>query len=119
EIDAVHVRDLELAARRGLEPGCDIYDVGIVEVETGHGIARLRLLRLLLDAERAAAFVEFDDAVAVRVVHRIGENGGTVLSLDPAHHERPEIVPKKNVVAQDEGNAVAADEVAANDEGLR
>ena len=54
EIGAVDVGDLEFAARRRLEAGGDVDHLLVVEIEPGHGPVRLRLLRLLLDRDRAA-----------------------------------------------------------------
>jgi hypothetical protein len=55
QVAALHVRevdvgDLELAARRRLQRARDVHHVGVVEVEAGHGVMRLRPRRLLLDS---------------------------------------------------------------------
>src|SRR5262249_16084690 len=56
EIGAVDVGDLEFAAAGWLDRRRNVDDVVVVEIEAGHGEVRFRLLRLLLDRARAAAF---------------------------------------------------------------
>ena len=73
QVAPVHVRDLELAARRGGEPRRDARHLPVVEVEARHRIARLGMRGLLLDAHRAAALVELHHAVALRILHRVRE----------------------------------------------
>jgi hypothetical protein len=76
-------------------------------------------LRLLLDAERPAAGIELDHPVALRILHRIGEHGRAALALDALLHERNQVVPEEDVVAEDQRDAVAADEIAPEGERLR
>src|SRR5262249_1776008 len=74
EVAAVYVGDLELTARRGLQLADNVVHALIVEVEPGDGVTRLGFARLLLDGDRAPAPIEFDDAIAFGILHRIGEN---------------------------------------------
>src|SRR5690606_35565374 len=66
QVPAVHVRDLELAALGGLKRGRDVRYALVVEVEAGDGVVGAGPRGLLLDPDRAAAVVEFDDAVPLR-----------------------------------------------------
>src|SRR4029079_10425727 len=91
----------------------------VIEVKAGYGVARFRLLRLFFDAERAAAVVELDDAVALGIFHRVGEYRCALLAGARAVDERHEFVAEEDVVAQNEGGAPVADEIAPDEEGLR
>ena len=76
EIDVVDRRDLQLAARRGLDRRGDVDDVIVVEIKAGDGPVGLRLLRLFLDRSAPGrCAVEADDAIALRIVDMIGEYG--------------------------------------------
>ena len=90
------------------------HDLIVVEVEAGHGVVRARVLGLLLDGERTTVGVELDDTVALR-----GRSPGSrrpprrLLQLGRAlSQERAEAVTVEDVVAQDQADRVAADEVA-------
>ena len=67
----------------GFEVGGHVEHAVVVEVEPGDRVGRLRLRRLLLEADRAARLVELDDAVALRVAHAVGEHGGARLRAAP------------------------------------
>src|SRR5581483_4982256 len=88
-------------------------------VQASDRVARLRLVRFLLDAERAALGVELDHAIAAGIIDWIGEHGGAALAVQSLAHDRHEVVAKEDVVAEDQRNAVAADELSADEECLR
>ena len=95
----------DLAARRRLERSSDVEHLIVVEIQAGHRIAGLGVLRLFLQADRAAVRVEFDHAVAFRVLHGIGKYGragcvGPGLRSRALHLLR-EIVAIEDIVAQD------------------
>jgi hypothetical protein len=48
QISAINVGDFQLAARRRFEMGGDVEHLVVVEIQTGHGVVRPRLVRLLL-----------------------------------------------------------------------
>ena len=120
EVHPVEVGNLELAARGGRDPLGALGHVARVEIEAGDGVARLRVLRLLLDGDRAALRVELHDAEALRVVHVVAEDGrpprGRVRR--GAAEVAGEAVAEEDVVAQHERAGVARDEGLADDEGL-
>jgi hypothetical protein len=118
QVREVHVGDLELAARRRLEPGRDLEDAVVVEVEPGHRVVRPRLLRLLLEPDGAAARVELHDAVALGIAHAIGEDGRAALATCGVGEQCGQAVAVEDVVAEGEGHAVPAHEVASDQEGL-
>src|SRR5579862_565681 len=49
QVSPVDIRDLEFAARTGLQRFRNLYNLVIVEIETGHGVTRFCLFRLFLD----------------------------------------------------------------------
>mgnify|MGYP000172639273 CR=1 FL=1 len=118
EVSLIDVGDLELAARAGLEVFGDVDDAVVVEVEAGDGVAALGLDGLLFEADGAAVLVEFDDAVALGIVHRVGEDGGAVAAGAGGAQAAGEVVAVEEVVAEHEGAGAVADEVFADDEGL-
>ncbi len=118
EVRAVDVGDLELPAGRRLEPGRDVDDPVVVEVEPGHREARARLGRLLLDLPRAAVGAERHHPVARGIAHPVGEHGGPGRARDRGLERHRQVVPVEDVVAQGQGHRVLADELAADDEGL-
>ena len=64
---AVEIGDLQLAARRRLEPGGDVAHGVVVKIQAGYREVGTRFGRLLLDAEGGAVAGELDHAVALRV----------------------------------------------------
>jgi hypothetical protein len=119
EIRAVDVGDLELAARGRLEIARDVEHAVVVKVEPGDRVARLRHLRLFLEAHDAPGRVELRDAVALGVGDRIREHGRSVLLRGRALELHLQVVAVEDVVAEHQRRVVAADEVAADHERLR
>src|SRR5206468_5573079 len=119
EIGAVDVGDLELAPGRRLQRGGDVDDLIVVEIQPRYCIRRFGGRGLFLDADRASFTVELDDAVALRIPDQVPEHGGAHL----ARRGRPDVIGEvravKNVVAQSEGHAVAANEPSSDHKGLR
>ena len=66
----------------------------------------------------AGVGVELDDAVALGVVHRVGEDGGRRRPGAWRAQAAGEVVAVEEVVAEHQGAGVVADEVGADDEGL-
>ena len=62
------------AARRMLER--DVDHMMIVKIKSSDCIFRFRLLRLLFQAECSTIAVKFHNSVALRIVHRVGEDLG-------------------------------------------
>ena len=63
EVPAVHVGDLELAARGGFERFGDGDDLRVVEVDAGDGVARLGLRGLFFERDGFAGGVKLDHAM--------------------------------------------------------
>src|SRR5262245_5471517 len=118
EVRLVDVRDLQLAAVRGLEVAGDLHHLLVVEVQARDGPARPRVEWLLLYAERAEVAVELDDAVALRVVDLVGEDIGTFLEAGGAGEEVLEVVAVEEVVAEDQAAGAAGEEFVPDEERL-
>ena len=73
---------------------------------------------LLDDVDRLPGVVELDHAVLARLADVIGEDGGAVLARRGVGEFGAQAMAVKNVVAEDERDAVAADEVAAENKGM-
>jgi len=63
--------------------------------------------------------IETDDSVCFGVVDLIGEDGGTGFLVHGVADEAGKVLTVEDVVAEDEGGGVGADEVFADDESLR
>src|SRR6476469_5589816 len=118
EIDAVDVGNLELAARRRLQRGGDLYHVVVVEVEAGYGEIRLRMSGLLFDGDGAPPAIQLDDPVGFRRAHGIAEDGCAGAAQAGARQRLGQGVAVEDMVAEDESHPVGADEIGADDEGI-
>ena len=117
----VHARDFELPAGAGLDPLGDLDDLVGVEVEADDRVVALRVRGLFFDAQAVAPAVEFGDAVALGVGDPVAKDGG-LLGFPGVFHrllqQLDKAVAVENVVAEDHADAVVADEVLADEEGL-
>ena len=77
EVAFVDVGDFELAAGRWADVGGDVADLLVVKVQAGHRIVGRRVPGLFLDADGTLLRIELDHAVALGVVHMVGEHAGT------------------------------------------
>ena len=114
QVFQIDVRDLELAARRGLEVVRDLHHVIVIEIQAGDDIIRLGVARLFLDRDRAALLIELDHTERPRVVHIVAEH-----TRAPAQRKRLVQIAFKirrieDVVAQHEAHVVRADELLAD-----
>ena len=103
----------------GLSEAAMLDDLVVVEVEAGDGVARLGLFRLFFQADGAARAVELNDAVALRVFDRIGEDGGACFERGGRLKLAGEALAVEDVVAENQALGDVADEVVADEEGLR
>ena len=77
-----------------------------------------RIVKLGSRGPRTAGGVHFDDAVAGGVLDGVGEDGGAGGLRGSAGEHLQEALAVEDVVAEDEGDGIVADEFAADDEGL-
>jgi hypothetical protein len=118
EVVVVDVGDLELAARRRLQPGGDVDDLVVVHVQAGDREVRLRHRRLLLDGEDFCSSKTPRHAVALGILHLIAEERAAAELGDLFLQHPGEAVAVEDVVAEGEADVVGADELAADDERL-
>ena len=118
EVVRIDVGDLELATSRGCQRLGHIDHVGVVEVEPGDGEVRLGLRRLLLDVGRLSLGVEADDAVGGGIAHVVAEDRGPVEALDRRLELLADPFAVEDVVAQDQADPIAGDELLADQERL-
>ena len=74
QIKPVQVRDFELATWRWLELPGQFHHLAIVEIESRNGIVALGFRGLFFQRQHLAGCIEFSHAIALGVVHVIGEN---------------------------------------------
>ncbi len=113
----IDVGDLELAARRARQRRGDIANIGVIEIESGHRPVRARLTGFLDDRHRLVAGIELDHTVGRRIADPIGVDHGA-LAPCAALGDRRQRIAVEQIVAQDQPDAIAADEVATDDEDL-
>ena len=79
------------------------------------------MLRLFLHAEHLAVLVELHDAKAFRVLHIVAKHGAAAFVFrigSGGLEDLGEAVAVEDVIAQDHGAAVVANELFAQNEGL-
>lgn len=121
QVHLVERRDLQLAARGGLDPMRLGGDVARVEVQAGDGVGALGALGLLFDGYGPALRIELHDAEALGVVHVVAEDRGAARLgvLDGARQVARKAVAVEDVVAEHQRARLAGDELLADGEGLR
>src|SRR6185437_1758036 len=110
---------LELAPRRGRERAGDLDDAAIVEIKPDHRPGRARVRRLLLERQDALLAIELDDAVALGIADAIAEDGGARRSPRRLTHHLRQPVAIDHIVAEHESRALAGEQIAADEKGLR
>lgn len=118
EVGLVDVSNLEFTTGRWLYRLRDIDDILVVEIESRHGEIRLRLGWLLIETHGLALLVELDNAVALGVADVVGKDRRAVRLRGRALHHDGEVGAVEDVVAQDEGTALAREEFLADQECL-
>ena len=118
QVDAVDVGDLELPARRWPDRLRDGHHLVVVEIQPRHGVVRLRVPGLFLDVDGAVLGIEADHAVALGVLHVIGEHRGAV-GLERGRLQFPaQPAAVEDVVAEHETDRPVAHELLADQESL-
>src|ERR1700677_2744529 len=100
QIPPVHIRNLELPARRRLQPFCHSHHLRVVKINSRHCIARLRLQRLLFNRNSPSLPVELHHAIPLRIEYRIGKHRSTVRTRSRLLQSLREVMSVKDVVAQ-------------------
>ena len=119
EVLAIDVGDFEFAAGAGLEMAADIDDLRIVDVEAGDGELAFGVGRFFFEGEGLASGGEFDDAVAFGIFDLVAEDAGTGGGFDEVEGLAKEVeFSVEDVVTEDQGDGILADEFFADEEGL-
>ena len=119
EVMAVHVGDLELAARRGLERGGNIEDAVVVKVQPRDGVVGPRPRGLFFDANGALLTIKLDHTVALRIRNTIRKDRGAAGACVRALQLHGQVMAVEDVVAKDKDACILAHKAAAQNESLR
>ena len=112
----VHIRDFQLAPGGRFHRFGDIYNMPVVKIQAGHSIVALGTGRLFLDAHRHAFVVEFNHAVAFRVMDIVAKNDRAATEV--VNNFTHTHLAEKNVVAQDKRYRLTRDEFLADQKCL-
>ena len=85
QIYPVQISDLQFASCRWLKPLRILHNSVVIEVQSGHTVVALRLLRLLLYGYRLAVLIKLNYAKPLRVVHIISEHCSTLATFSICH----------------------------------
>src|SRR5450759_1842351 len=116
EISAVHVGNLQFAARGRFHFTRNVGGFIVEKIQTRHRIVRLRLVRLFLNRYGFLSLIKFNHAIALRIVDAISEDGRAVCSVAGVGQQRRKSVTVKYIIAENQGDIVRADEWRADDE---
>src|SRR5579883_248790 len=115
EIAGVDVGNLELAARRARDGRSDVADVGVIKIESRDRPVGARRPGLLDYVDGAIVGVELHDTIGLRVGDPVGVDRGA-LPPGAALGQRRQRIAVEEIVAQDQADALAADELFADQE---
>ena len=122
QINPVQVGDLQLAPGGRFQILCVLDDMIIVEIQPGHAVIALRLLRLFLNGYGLSFFIELHNAKTLRIIHIVAEHAGALSVLrafDCGAQPFGQSVPRENVIAQNHGDVVFSDKFFSDNKGLR
>jgi hypothetical protein len=74
--------------------------------------------RAFLQRHHRSLRVELDNAIALRVDHRITQEDSTLFQFRRALQQSRRPIPEENIVTQSQPSRIAPDELAPDDEGL-
>src|SRR5271165_5335451 len=118
EINPIDIGDLQFTAGRGSHCSGDIKDLIIIEVQPGYRVVRSRTSRFFLDRKNVAFDIELDNAIALGILDRIGEDRCSVGLVARALQHPLESLAVEDVISQDQGDVVHTDELPANEKCL-
>jgi len=76
QVGLVDSGDFQLASGTGFDGLGDVDHLAVVKIQTGDGVAALRLERFFFNAVGLAVFIKGDDAVALGVLYMVGKDSG-------------------------------------------
>ena len=117
-VGPVDIGNFKLAAGTRPQPGGDIDDCLVVEIEPRHGVSRFRLCRLLFERNRPPLGVELNHAESFRVAHIIGEDRRAAGAGGSPLQHLPETVAVEDVVAEHQRRPRPIEEFPPDDKCL-
>ena len=118
QIRVVHCGDFQFSTGAGFDGFGNVNHLVVVEIQASDGVVAFGLGRFFFDAAGFALGIKRYHAIALRVLHMVGENGGTGWAVVCVGQELGKIVAMKDVVAQHQCAGGAAKKLFANDESL-
>lgn len=95
-----------------------IDDAVVVRIKTGDGAVGLRVSRLFFERQRATIGIEFDHAIVLRMLDMVAEHRGALGARGGVGKQVAEMGAEEDIVAKHQRDAVFADKVRADGEGL-
>src|SRR5436190_8367469 len=117
QVNFIDICDLQFPARRWHQSSRDIQDCIVVKIKTRHGVIGSWLERLFLERYGAASTIELHHTIALRILNQITEHQCAIGKRRGLSERCGKPLTEKDIVAQNEANTVAADEIPPNDEG--
>ena len=121
QVHIVQGSDLQLAAGGGLYLLCHLHHFLVVEVQAGDGVVGLGVCGLFFHAQHLAVLIKLHDAKALGVLHVIAEHGAAPLVFGVGSSGLEDLgktVAVEDIITQDHGTAVIADELLAQNKCL-
>ncbi len=119
KVGTIDIGDLQFTALRRLDVLGNLHDLTVIEIQTRHGVAGFRLQRLLFDAQSATGSIELNDTESLRIRYVVTEYRCTLLLIGGRTKIVGEVLTVKDVIAQYQTARIVADELLADDKGLR
>lgn len=116
----VHGCNLKLATGRWLDALGNVHHLIGVEIQTHNGIVALGLLGLLLNRKAISLLVELRHPIPLRIRYPVAKYGGlaSLRVCDCLFKQFNKAVAVEDVVSKHKANAVIADKLFTNKEGL-
>ena len=111
--------EMKFTARGRLQRTGDIHNLGIVKIQSSDRVSRLRHPRLLFQADRLPMGIEFNHAIALRIMDGVCEDAGAFFTFGGVLNAFSEIVPVKDVVAENQRAAMSVDKILRDQKCLR
>ena len=95
----------------------NLHHLLVVEIKAGDSKVRPGIGRFLFDGEDLAGLVEFDDAIALGIVHRITKDHGATGEF--SHDAVDPHLTIKDIVTEDQTDRIAGNKRFADEKSLR
>ena len=119
QIGFIDVGNFQLAARRWFDIFGDVHHLIVIQIQAGHRIVGFGFERLFFQVNGGVVLIQRDHTVAFGVVDVVGKHGGTAFLLRCPLQLFLQGVAVEDIVPQYQTHTVIADEVFADQKGLR